>query len=120
MWRIILSIILGVLIPVSYIEILSLGDGIIPDNWADMKFYNQPAPGIVFAPVSLPIYFDIFTKEERILPFIFNTFWFRTLSFILFNWVLYGLIGYFILGRFKRFKKRTAFVSEFPPPPPEF
>lgn len=83
MWRIILSIILGVLIPVIYGVILPFGEGYISDSWMDTKFYGQPAPGILLAPFSIPIYFDIFVKAHRILPFIFDTIWFRTSSFIL-------------------------------------
>ena len=117
MLRIVLSIILGVFIPVFYTVILSFGEGVISESWVVMQFFNQPAPGVLLAPVTLPIYFDIFTKEERILPFIFDTVWFRVSSFVLFNWLLYGMISYFVLGYFKRFRKRDVLVSEVPPPP---
>ncbi len=120
MLRIILSIILGVLIPVVYALALSLGEGYISERWISAKFYGQSAPGVLLAPITLPVYFDIFTKENRILPFIFDTVWFRLSSFILFNWILYGLIAYVILGRFKRFRKQSATASPEPPSPPEF
>jgi hypothetical protein len=120
MWRIILSIILGVIIPIAYMVILSFGEGYISESFVETRFYSQPAPGVLLAPVTIPVYFDILVKEERILPMIFDTFWFRFLSFILFNWILYGTISYLLLGCFKRFKRKSVPASEAPPPPPTF
>jgi hypothetical protein len=85
----------------------------------EIKLFNQSAPGILLAPFSIPIYFNIFLKEKRIAPFIFETLLFRLSSLILFNWVLYGFIIYLVLGRLSRFKKQKFIYSE-PPLPPEF
>ncbi len=112
----ILSIILGVLIPVVYTVPLLFGEGYIPEKWMFTTFYGQTAPGGLLAPISVPIYFYIFAKENRVLPLVLNAPWFRASSFVLFNWILYGLIAYLILGRFKRFGKRSASAT----PPPEF
>lgn len=83
----------------------------------EFELYNEPAPGILFMPFFIPAFLSIFLKYHQILPFIFDTVWFRVSSFILFNWGLYGIIAYFVLGRFKRFKKQEKVVSDEPPPP---
>jgi len=120
MWRIILSIIFGIIFPLACVAMLAFTEKYIPSALMLSSFHGKPAPGILLAPFLLPVYFDIFVKEERILPLIFDTFWFRVISVVLFDWLLYGTIIYFILGRFKRFKKKSVEVSSEPPPPPLF
>ena len=95
-------------------------DYMSPSALTEISIKGQPAPGILLAPFSLPIYFDIFVKEEEIAPAIFDMFWFRFSSFILFNGVLYGIIIYLLLGRLARFKKQKVWGSEVPPQPPTF
>ena len=120
MRRIIFSIILGIVTPVSYLALMAFIEDFLPAGLMITTFYGQKAPGLLLAPFTLPIYFDIFVKAERFAPLIFDTPFFRLVTFILFDWALYGLISYFVLGRLKRFKKRTVTASETPPPPPNF
>ncbi len=121
MKRITLSIILGLVLPfVCFMAIGITTDYMSPSSLTEIRIYNEPAPGILLAPFSLPFYLDIFLKESRIVPYIFDNFWFRFTSFILFNWVLYGFIIYLILGRLARFKNQKIVFSETPPQPPNF
>jgi hypothetical protein len=118
MWRVILSIISGLIIPfVCFMAIGITTDYMQPSALTEIKIFDEPAPGILLAPFSIPIYCWIFLKTGRIAPQIFDTFWFRFSSLILFNWILYGIIFYFLLGYLKRFKKQKAIVSDAPPPP---
>jgi hypothetical protein len=116
--RIILSIILGVIFPfVSFMTIGIMTDYMSPSALTEVKIYGEPAPGILLAPFSIPIYLDILLKQKRIAPEIFDTFWFRFSSLILFNGALYGSIIYLLLGRLARFKTRKFSGSDSPPPP---
>ena len=118
--RILFSIILGIVFPLICLIILAFIGEYLPPALTAMEIYDEPAPGIIFAPFTIPIYFEIFVKHHRIMPFIFNTFLFRFLSLILFNWILYGMILYHLLGFLPRFKKQKISYSETPPSPPEF
>jgi hypothetical protein len=120
MRRIILSIILGILFPVICVVILVFIGDYFPLILVKMNFYGKPAPGILFAPFTIPIYLSIFLNRERILPIIFDTVWFRAISLVLFNWMLYGTVSYLILGQFERFKKKSVEASHEPPAPPSF
>lgn len=121
MKRLILSIILGLIAPFAcFMAIGITTDYMSPSVLTEIKILNQPAPGLLLAPFSIPFYLDIFLKEKRIAPYIFDTFWFRFSSFILFNWVLYGFIIYLILGKLNRFKEPKTICSETPPAPPNF
>jgi hypothetical protein len=120
MRRIVFSIILGIVFPIICLTMLGVIAEYIPMRLTVSKFYGQPAPGILLAPFTIPFYFDTFVKEERILPHIFDTFWFRVSTFILWNWILYGTIIYFVLGLFKGFKKQSVSFSETPPRPSTF
>lgn len=121
MKRVILSIILGLIAPFAcFMAIGITTDYMSPSVLTEIKVLNQPAPGLLLAPFSIPFYLDIFLKEKRIAPYIFDTFWFRFSSFILFNWVLYGFIIYLILGKLNRFKEPKNIYSETPPLPPNF
>jgi len=100
MRRIILSIILGLILPfICFMAIGITTDYMSPSSLTEIRFCNQPAPGILLAPFSISIYLDVCLKEKRIAPYIFDTFLFRFTSLILFNWVLYGFIIYLVLGR---------------------
>lgn len=119
--RILLSIVLGIVFPIiSLIVLAFISEYLPPSALVLIRIYDQPAPGILFAPFSMPMYFSIFVKYHRVMPFIFDTFLFRLLSSILFNWTLYGTIFYFLLGFLPRFKKQKISYSETPPSPPEF
>lgn len=121
MKRLVLSIILGIVFPVvGFILIGSTTDYMQPSALTEIKMFDEPAPGLLLAPFSLPIYFDIFVKQKHIAPEIFDTFWFRLLSMILFNWFLYGVVTYIVLGRLKGFKKQNAEICQSPPSPPIF
>jgi hypothetical protein len=121
MKRFVLSIILGLILPfVCFLAIGIMTDYMSPSSLTEIKIYNQPAPGILLAPFSIPIYLDIILKEKQIAPSIFDTFLFRILSFILFNWGFYGIIIYLVLGKFSRFKRQKTIFSEIPPLPPKF
>ncbi len=120
MRRIILSIILGFVFPIICIILIEAISEHIPTWLTVSTFYGQPAPGILLAPFTIPFYFDNFVKAERILPQVFDTFWFRVLTFVFYNWIVYGILGYLALGRLKRLKKRSVSASENPPPPPAF
>jgi hypothetical protein len=52
-------------------------DYMSPSALTEVKIYGEPAPGILLAPFSIPIYLDILLKQKRIAPEIFDTFWFR-------------------------------------------
>ncbi len=117
MKRITVSIILGLILPiVLFMGIGFTTDYMTPSFLTDIKIFGQNAPGILLAPFSLPIYLDIFLKEKRIAPFIFDTLLFRASSLILFNWAVYGFLMYWILGKFSRFRKQEKSYSETPPP----
>lgn len=118
MVRIIISIILGIIFPfVCFMAIGITTDYMSPSSLTEIRIYDEPAPGILLAPFSVPIYLDIVFNKKRIAPEIFDTFWFRFLSLILFNRALYGIIIYLFLGRLERFKKQKVLVSNTPPPP---
>lgn len=118
--RIILSIIFGIIFPLVCLVILVFTADYLPAALTTMTFYGKPAPGILFAPFLFPAYLNFYLTHKRILPSIFDTPWFRIISFVLFNWSVYGAIFYFILGRFKRFKRKSVVSSQEPPPPPLF
>jgi len=120
MQRIFISILLGFFFPIAGLAALAFIGEYLPPVLTSSNFYGRPAPGILLAPFLLPMYFGIYLNVNRILPEIFDTFWFRFLSLILFDWILYGTIFYFVLGRFKRFKKKTVEASPEPPAPPLF
>lgn len=121
MKRVILSTILGLILPfVCFMGIGITTDYMSPSILTEIKLFNQSAPGLLLAPFSIPFYFDIFLKEKRIAPYIFDTFLFRFSSFILFNWALYGFIIYLVLGKLNRFKDLKVIYSETPPLPPHF
>ena len=118
MKRLALSTILGIVFPViSFIAIGSATDYMQPSVLTEIIIYDEPAPGLLLAPFSIPIYFDILARHYRIATAIFDTFWFRLLSLILFNWLLYGIIIYILLGCLKRFRKQPSQSWESPPPP---
>ena len=117
MKRIVFAIILGFVFPTICLVILGFIGDYLPEFLMLTKVNSEPAPGILLAPFTLPVYMDIFLKQNHIAPMIFDNFLFRFSSFILFNWVLYGFIFYFILGKLKRFKKSEILYSETPPPP---
>lgn len=117
MKRIVLSIILGFVFPIICLVILGFIGDYLPESLMLTKLSGEPAPGILLAPFMIPIYVDIFLKQNQIAPIIFDNFLFRFSSFTLFNWVLYGFTIYFILGKLKRFTKLEILYSETPPPP---
>lgn len=121
MKRIVISIILGLILPIVFFVGIGFStDYMTPSYLTDIKIFGQNAPGILLAPFSLPIYLDIFLKEKRIAPFIFDTLLFRISSLILFNWIIYGFLMYWILGKFSRFRQQKQQYSETPPLPTEF
>jgi hypothetical protein len=123
MRRIIISIILGIIFPiVCFIAIGITTDFLLPRRsiFTEISIYGESAPGILFAPFSMPIYFVIYATKARIAPGIFDAKWFRLFAVILFDWVPYGLIIYWLLGRLERFKKQKEFGTTAPPPPPTF
>jgi hypothetical protein len=120
MKQIVLSLILGLILPIIFFMAIGITtDYMSPSSLTEIKIYDQPAPGILLSPFSLPIYLDIILKENRIAPFIFDTTLFRISSLVLFNWTLYGTIAYFVLGKLKMFRN-TPENETVPPPPPNF
>lgn len=121
MKRLILATFLGFFGPFVYlITIGFISDQMSRSLLTDIKIGGESAPGILFAPVSVPIYLDIWLKKMRWLPLVFDTFLFRFSSFIFFNAILYGMLIYVILGRLARWRKQKMLFSESPPPPPNF
>lgn len=117
MWRIIISILLGLLLPFTYFMVVGpLSDLMSPSYLTDIKIFGESAPGILFAPFALPFYLGIMLSHYRIFPEVFDSFLFRILSFIFFNWALYGFLSYYILGKLKWFKEKEIQYSEPPPP----
>ena len=120
LWRIILSIVLGFGFPFVSLAILLYVELYLPRSLTMSSFYGEPAPGILYAPFTLPVYLDIFLKQTGLLPEMFDNFRFRMISLIVFDWLLYGTVFYVVLGRFKKLKTKTAAASDEPPPPPVF
>lgn len=122
MKRIVLSIILGILLPFTLIVIIGFSsDYFLSESiWTDMKINGQPAPGILFIPFFIPLYLETYLQQQRIAPNLVDNPFFRASTLILFDWILYGFISYWILGKFKRFRREKPVYSETPPEPPEF
>ncbi len=120
MKRVLIAIVLGFVFPVICLVILGIIGNYLPEFLMLTTMQGEPAPGILLAPFSIPIYLDIFIKQNHIAPIIFDNFLFRFTSFAFFNWCLYEIIIYLILGRLKRFKKSEIIYSETPPSPSNF
>lgn len=117
MKRIIFAIILGLVFPIVCLIILGITDDYLPKSLMLAKLNNEPVPGILLFPFTIPVYLAVFLKQNNIVPILFDDFLFRISSFILFNWFFYGIIIYIVLRRLKRFKKTKTFYAETPPPP---
>lgn len=117
MKRLIFSIILGLVFLLVCFITIGIASEFMPETvWTLTKFRGESAPGILFIPFSIPIYFDILVRQERILPRIFDTVWFRISSLILFNWILYGVLGYWFIGRVQKLRMKKNYSNEPPPP----
>lgn len=117
MRRIIFSIILGFIFPLTCLVILGVIGDYLPESLMLAELNNDAVPGILLFPFTIPVYLSVFLKQNNFAPYLFDNFLFRISSFILFNWFLYGIIFYFVLGRLSRFNKSEQFYSEVPPPP---
>lgn len=121
MKRFLYSMILGLLFPFSCFMAIGIAtDYMTPSVLTEIKIFDQPAPGLLLAPFSIPFYLDIYLREKRIAPYFFDTFLFRFSSLIFFNWGLYGCLFYLFFGKLKRFGKSKIVASGNPPLPPTF
>jgi hypothetical protein len=128
MLRIILSIILGFIIPVGWILGVAVAvatfEKRLPDSlihpWIEMFIYGSSVPGLILAPVGIPEYIFIFAKEKSFLPPEFFSDYTEAGFFILFNWSLYGAATYYLWGKLKKFRKHPASGITTPPEPPNF
>lgn len=117
MFRLIFSIVFGLIFPFVCFITIGIASDFIPETvWTEIRFRGESAPGILLIPFSIPIYFDIFANQERILPQIFGTIWFRISSMILFNWALYGVLIYWLIGRVQKSRMKKTYSHEPPPP----
>lgn len=122
MKRITQSILGGILFPVLYAVILGLiVDFLLPQYNLDTFTYNGAHyPGLVFAPVSIPLYLYIYGGDKINFHPIFGTFLFRTIWFLGFNILLYTFLTYLLLWFIDSFKKKEHKNYKTPPLPPEF
>lgn len=121
MTRLLAAVILGIVFPViGFVTLGKAMDLMNPSALTEIRISGEPAPGLLVAPFSVPIYFSVWVRQAGILPNIFDTFVFRATSIVLFNWLLYGSLMYILLGRIKWFRKQNNENSSLPPRPPRF
>jgi hypothetical protein len=120
MKRIIIAILGGIFLPVILTLLAATIAWLLPQyNLVTIYINGNPAPGLILAPVSIPIYiYDYLNLNYH--P-VFGTFWFRTIWFFGFDFVLYALLTYLAVSYFGLFqpKEKLKYSTE-PPPPPKF
>lgn len=118
MRRIFVSILGGILLPVSLFTIASLVSWLLPRYELGVtKIGGALAPGYIFAPVALPIYANILFP----LPvyYFFNPIWFGLIASAIFDFFLYAILTFIVIKYFGFFDPHQTQDSSAKPPPPE-
>jgi hypothetical protein len=122
MKRIILSILGGIIFPIGYLAAALTVVWLLPQyHLLDSTELNgKSMPGLIFLPVSLPIYiYEYFGWEAYEYP-AKNAIWLGLVWFLAFNFIFYSGLFYSLLRMFSLLKEQRAENSETPPPPPQF
>lgn len=124
MRRIIFSIVFGLIFPlVCFFTIMTADSYFLPPSiLTTSRIDGEVAPGILYAPFSIPIYVEIILKHNGIMIMGRgeNRFIYFTVFLIIFNWILYGVIFYALSVYLTKLKKPKTEYSEKPPEPPIF
>lgn len=119
MKKVLVSILGGILVPILLIILAATITWLLPQYNLDVIYINGvPAPGLIFAPVVIPIYLYIYFQPSISYP-IFFTPWFRLFSFVFFNFVFYFILTFLFMSFLRLFKSKTHDEENMPPPSPE-
>lgn len=90
-------------------------------NLVDMNINGENAPGLIFAPVTVPIYIDILFSSPTFGLSEIHEIWLKTTLLVIFDFVTYTSLTCFVIWYFDLLKPKTKLEYSFkPPPPPEF
>ncbi|MDQ6785592.1 MAG: hypothetical protein M3033_02060 [Acidobacteriota bacterium] len=121
MKRIIISILGGVFLPIILALLAITIVWLFPQyNLTDISINGEALPGLIFAPIAIPLYIDEFFTILAYGHFVSSRFLVRTICYLGFDFVLYALLTYLVIWYFDFFKQKGMLDYNSEPPPPEF
>lgn len=123
--RVIISILFGLIFPISYGFIAAGLLYTFPGTFAaDMQLYGEPAPGPILAPILGTFYLYSWIKFHHYfgMASILDTFWFRVFFSTVPVFAFYCLTAFGVLTvvGFPKRRQLKSVNSQLPPPPPKF
>jgi hypothetical protein len=106
--RILFSILVGTFSPILYAAAGGiLVDYVLPEGFDTAQMSGQQVPGLLFAPIAVPVYVDTLLNSYEYLGFrhVLDNVWFRSTFFMLFNFLFYSIVVYLVLSRLEWFSK---------------